>query len=257
MVATATPQARWRLVYGLYSWLALACLSLPALLLLLITPGRIARRRIARFFAKAFFLLTATPVRVRGGRTLPERPCVVVANHASYLDGIILTAALPPTFTFVIKKEMASLPLAGFLLRRIGSEFVDRRSNHHRHSAARRLFKAARSGNALAFFPEGTFRAQPGLRRFKLGAFAAAWQGRLPVVPVVIHGARQKLPDRTWLAAPGAVTVTICAPISPDDHATAASLMAAARQAILAELGEPDLDGAGLSAEYPQPAGDL
>ena len=105
---------------------------------------------------------------------LPRGPCVVVANHASYLDGVVLKAALPARFSFVIKKEVSHVPLAGFVLRRIGSEFVDRFNRHAGGMDARRLFKAAETGQALAFFPEGTFLAQPGLGKFHTGAFAIA-----------------------------------------------------------------------------------
>ena len=115
-----------RLAYGIYAWGALVVAVVPALLLLAVTPGRTTRRRVTRWFARVFFLSIGGPIRIDGAMTLPEGACVVVANHASYLDGMVLTAALPARFTFVIKHEMVRIPFAGFLLRRIGSEFVDR-----------------------------------------------------------------------------------------------------------------------------------
>jgi 1-acyl-sn-glycerol-3-phosphate acyltransferase len=164
----------------------------------------------------------------------------VVANHSSYLDGMILTAALPPRFTFVIKHEMSRFPFAGYLLRRIGSEFVKRDDSRQINNVTRRLYKAAGAGDALAFFPEGTFDNLPGLRRFHPGAFAAAWHAELPIVPVVIFGARAKLPARVWLPAPGALSVAVGEPIYPRDHSSARDLLNAARAVIYQQLGEPD-----------------
>ena len=104
------------------------------------------------------------PIRVKDAHHLPTGPCVIVANHASYLDGLVLKAALPARFCFVIKKEVTRVPIAGLLLRRIGSEFVDRFNRHAGGMDARRLIKAADAGQALAFFPEGTFLPHPGRR---------------------------------------------------------------------------------------------
>lgn len=243
MTNTATRRPLARLSYGPYAWLALLICGMPTLLFVTITPGRHRRRRLTRWFARLYFRVIGSPVRVNEAANMPAGACVVVANHASYLDGIILTAALPPNFTFVIKREMAVFPFAGFLLRRIGSEFIDRTSDVHRKRTARRLFKAARSGDALAFFPEGTFRAEPGLRSFKPGAFRAAWQGRVPLVPIVIYGAREKLPAEVWLPAPGPLWISIGAPIDPQDHDSARAMLQATRASLLARLGEPDLDG--------------
>ena len=72
---------------------------------------------------------------------------------------------------------------------------------------------APRPGHALVFFPEGTFDEEPGLKRFHVGAFAAAVRGSMPVVPAVIHGARRAMPNKALLVRPGRVRVEILAPI--------------------------------------------
>ncbi|MFL2546602.1 MAG: lysophospholipid acyltransferase family protein [Candidatus Rariloculaceae bacterium] len=256
MGAAATIGRLRHVTYGIYAWIALLLAFIPALLLLVVTPGRPTRRRVTRWFSRLFFFLIGSPVRSMGSE-LPDGACVVVANHASYLDGIILTAALPARFTFVIKEEMARFPFAGYLLRRIGSEFVNRQNSGQRQQATRRLFKAAREGDALAFFPEGTFDDKPGLRRFQPGAFGAAWRAKIPVVPVVIYGARAKLPAHEWLPAPGPLGISIGEPIHPDAFDSARSVMLASRASLLAILDEPDLAARDISADSQQPADDL
>jgi 1-acyl-sn-glycerol-3-phosphate acyltransferase len=228
--------------YGCYAWLALLVIVIPLCVLLAVTPGVERRRRLARSAARLFLLSIGSPVRVDGGAIEPHYPCIVVANHSSYLDGIILTAALPAGFTYLIKHEMSRVPIAGFLLRRLGSAFVDRGDVQDRHRTARALHTLATRGSALGFFPEGTFDKSPGLKAFHLGAFSAAARAKLPVVPVVIHGARWKLPSGGVLPRPGPLHVHVCDAVRlPPAEPTARALMAETRRAMLAHLDEPDL----------------
>ena len=134
---------------------------------------------------------------VEGLERLPQGPCVVVANHASYIDGIVAAAALPPDFAFVIKKEMVRVPLASMLLRRLGSAFVERFDRHKGGSDARRVWKLAATGQSLVFFPEGTFDGTRQIGRFLGGAFATAERSNMPVVAMAIHGTRDVLPPGT------------------------------------------------------------
>jgi 1-acyl-sn-glycerol-3-phosphate acyltransferase len=230
-----------RLGYGSYTWLMLLAISLPMSLLLAVTPRLHSRRQIARRAARLFFLAIGSPVRVSGAAADAHYPCVVVANHASYLDGIILTAALPAGFTYLVKREMASVPVAGFILRRLGTAFVSRDDLLDRKRIGRSLVDHARTGGALGFFPEGTFDEVPGLKAFQLGAFSAASRAGLPVVPIVIRGSRHKLPAYRFLASPGPISVWICAPIDSRNHDSSRNLMHATRRVMLEHLGEPDL----------------
>src|SRR4029077_20313953 len=157
MISTARHWA-----YGAYAIALFLTLGLCTLLALLLLPGIQRRRAFARGIARMFLNLAAMPVRVLNPERLPATQCVVVANHASYLDGVVFTAALPPRFGFVIKREMNDVPLAGLLLRRLGSEFVERFNRHRGAADARRVLRDAINGNSLAFFPEGTFTPTPG-----------------------------------------------------------------------------------------------
>lgn len=234
-----------RFVYGVYALILFLAVALTALLGVLLLPTLRLRRGTARAAAKAFFIGAGMPVRLRGLEHLPGGQCVVVANHASYLDGVVMAAALPPRFGFVIKREMNDVPMAGLLLRRIGSEFVDRHNRHKGATDARRVLRTAASGHSLVFFPEGTFTSEVGLGKFHTGAFAIAARAACPVVPAVILGTRRNMPATRILPRPGRIEVRYGAPIipaaNPADDDPALRLRDASRAAILAQLGEPDL----------------
>ncbi len=229
------------LAYGLYAWLLFLVLGAAAVPVLLLTPSLGRRRAIVRALAGSVLKLIGMRLRIRGLERL-QVPCVVVANHSSYLDGVVLAAALPPNFSFVIKREMSSVPLAGILLRRIGAEFVERHNQRRRGQDARRLIREAEHGKALVFFPEGTFSEQLGLLGFHIGAFAAAARADMSVFPVAIRGTRACLPPGHALPHPGSIDVQVLAAV-PGAGEDAVALRDAARAALLAQLGEPDLAG--------------
>lgn len=241
-------RALLRRAWGLYCWAVFGLVVLAAALAALLLPTlrlrRLGSSRLARF------LFTATGLRytVIGRDRLPAEPSVVVANHGSYLDGPLLFAALPSRFGFVIKKEIVGIPLAGLALGRLGHKFVDRSDHAGRARDARRILKSAGDGGSVAFFPEGTFGDRPGLARFHRGAFVTAARAAMPVVPVVIRGAREALPSGRWLPRRVPLQIEILEPIAPpgaDDPGGVDRVRHAARRAMLESLGEPDLEAGG------------
>lgn len=231
-----------RLTFPVRSWLAGLLFVIPAAVVVICLPGRQRRRRMARGAARLLFRLMGAPVTVHGLEHFPGEPCIVVANHASYLDGPLLTAVLPPRFGFVIKREMTRMPLIGRMLVRLGSEFVDRFDKRAARGDANRLIQLARAGVSLGVFPEGTFKAEPGLRNFHLGAFMAATRASIPVVPVVIRGTRGILPANTSRPRAGRISVDILAPLFPQGARgdAARALRDAARACVLEHCAEPD-----------------
>jgi 1-acyl-sn-glycerol-3-phosphate acyltransferase len=232
-------------LYGLYAWSTFLVFGAVTLSLLLVLPGLQLRRTVGGYCARGWLVAAGVRINYTGGHLLPDAPAVIVANHSSYIDGVLLKAVLPTRFAFVIKKELVRVPLAGLLLRRLGAEFVDRFNRHSGAMDARRLMRAASGGGSLVFFPEGTFTGRPGLSRFHGGAFTIAARARMPVVPLAIRGARQILRGDSIWPRPGRVEIEVLAPVSAPDLPEASAIANFqrdhSRAKILLALGEPDL----------------
>ncbi len=230
-------------LWGLWAWLCFSMGCLFSLFVAILVPGGHRRQKLVTFAARSVFVVAGVRVTVRGMDNLPIDSCVVVANHASYIDGVLLKGYLPARFGFVIKGEMRDIPVVHFLLRRSGSKFVERKETKGSARDARQLVKAAKDGESLGFFPEGTFIAKPGVGHFRPGAFVAALKGELPVVPIAISGTRKMLSSGRLLPRPADLTIDVLPAIAPGDESFASSkaLAEAARLRILLALGEPDL----------------
>ena len=230
-------------LWGLWAWLIFILACVFSLIVTLIVPRLQRRQQLVTHAARIVFVLSGVKVSVHGIDNLPSDSCVVVANHASYIDGILLKGYLPARFGFVVKGEMRDFPIAHFLLRRSGSKFVERKEQIGSSRDARQLIKAAQGGESLSFFPEGTFILEPGIGRFRPGAFVAALKGKMPVVPIAISGAREMLPSGKLLPRPSDLVIDILPAIAPGDASFESSkkLAETSRQQILDAVSEPDL----------------
>jgi len=250
-LAAIVPQLRRSLsraaefLYGLYAWLCFAFLAPATWLAASLTRDARSGWRVSRFGARLLFALTRTRFAVQGLEHLPPAgtPYILVANHASYLDGIVLVAALPRQLGFVAKRELEQYFVPRTFLRAIGTQFVERFDLQRGLEDTERLLALIRRGEPLGFFPEGTFRRMPGLLPFRMGAFVVAAQARVPVIPVSIRGTRSILREGHWLPRRGPLSVTVGAAINPtgDDWSAAIELRDAARREILMSVREPDL----------------
>jgi 1-acyl-sn-glycerol-3-phosphate acyltransferase len=230
-------------LWGLFAWVIFLIFVLLSLIVVTFVPGLERRQRWTTRTARAAFVFSGIPVEVNGLNYLPDGHSVVVANHASYVDGPLLKGYLPGRFSFVIKGEMRNIPVVHFLLRRAGSRFVERFAAAGSTRDARQIVKAAQDGQSLVFFPEGTFIKEAGISKFRAGAFSAAIKGEMPVVPVAIFGTRKMMSAGQVIPHPSSIRIEILPPIPIDDPAFEDNRQLAeeARQRILAVIDEPDL----------------
>ncbi|MSQ62302.1 MAG: acyl-phosphate glycerol 3-phosphate acyltransferase, partial [Betaproteobacteria bacterium] len=200
---------------------------------------------IGRTVSKWFLILSGIPVAVRGLDHLDiKTPVVLAVNHTSYLDALVLLS-IPEYrgYAFVAKREFQENFLMRALLSGFNTQFIERFDVAKSAEHASELGDAAKRGVSLIVFPEGTLTRNTGLMGFRTGAFQAAAQAGIPVVPVALRGVRSVLRDGTWYLRRAAVSVTVGAPIAPEgtDWAAAVKLRDAVRAEILRHCGEPDL----------------
>ena len=232
------------ILYAGYVWGVFALIAPPAWLLTCLMPRPAWSWRVSRAAARGFLGLAGIRVRIESAGNLPEHPpFILVANHSSYLDGLVLVASLPGCYGFVAKRELEDSFITRLFLKRMGSQFVERFDFHQGVEDTGRLKGAAMQGQPLIFFPEGTFCRRPGLLPFKMGAFLVGAQAAAAVVPVSIRGTRSILHPDHWFPRRGTVRITVGAVVK-DDHGdwnAAIRLKDAARDEILHHCGEPDL----------------
>ena len=236
------------LLYGISFWAVFALLGSIMFLLCMLPLSDQAIWSIGHRTTRLFLAIVGIRFSVHGdARATQSAGEIIVANHSSYLDGLLLMAALPRACRFVAKRELARVPVVGRLLRRLRVVFVERFAVRAGVEDARRLALLAAQGESCIFFPEGTFVRAPGLLPFHLGAFAAAVAADRPIVPIALRGARALLRDGQWLARRAPILVHIGAPIEVAGARNAfeatIQMRDAARRHILEYCGEPDLAG--------------
>jgi 1-acyl-sn-glycerol-3-phosphate acyltransferase len=211
--------AEWvaRTIFTGWVLLVLAA-SLPLLwgYLAIRRPGRHADRA-AKWWSR--FALAACGLRPRVVglehlRTLTSG--VLVVNHASYIDPVVVMAAIPGDFHFAAKRALTKYPIIGSVIRKAQHLTIGRADLSDRLAGADEVEQRLREGERLVIFAEGTFVRRPGLLPFRLGAFRAAVDTGRPVVPVALAGTRRVLPDGTCLVRHGPIAVTIGAPLEPE-----------------------------------------
>ena len=248
VLAGAAPQLRRGLrtlggaLFALRAYVAFALLIPFALLGSLLLPVKNCWG-VGRTVAKWFLFLSGIPVAVRGAEKLEVKtPVVLAVNHTSYLDALVLLAILEYR-GYVAKREFQDNFLMRALLSGFNTQFIERFDLAKSTEHAGELAESAKRGVSLIVFPEGTLTRNTGLMAFRTGAFQAASQAGIPVVPVALRGVRSVLRDGTWYLRRAAVSVTIGSPITPDgtDWAAAVKLRDAVRGEILKHCGEPDL----------------
>ena len=237
-----------RIAYGAYAWILFALFAPVVWPVTVLLPRYRWRWWLLHQTGRLLARLLRIPLAVHGLENLSrDGPFIVVGNHASYLDVYVLVATLPVPVRFVGKAELRRSFFLRLFLERLRTEFVERFDKEKGLEDARRLARDIDNDAPLFFFAEGTFTRAPGLFPFHLGAFMAAAQAGVPVVPVALRGTRSSLRAETWLLRRTAVTVTVGEGIEPgppaerdDTWAEALQLRAAARAYILRFCGEPD-----------------
>ena len=109
---------------------------------------------------------------------------VIVPNHSSYVDIVILYQTFTQYFVFMGKKELADIPVFNIFFKKMNIP-VDRKSRIDGKRAMDRCGEELDKGHSVVVFPEGTISENvPEMLRFKNGAFKLAIEKQMPVIPI-------------------------------------------------------------------------
>lgn len=131
-------------------------------------------------------------VQMRG--RIPRGPCVIVANHVSYLDALVIGASVP--VGAIAKSEIMGWPGVGEAVADLGIAFVRRGCARSGAIALRKMIRLLAAGVPVLVFPEGTTTTGRDVLPFSRGAFGVARIMRVPVVPATL---RYDSEDIAWV----------------------------------------------------------
>jgi 1-acyl-sn-glycerol-3-phosphate acyltransferase len=194
-------------------------------------------------------------VRVEGREHIrPNRTYVMVANHQSFLD-ILILFRLFRHFKWVSKAEMFRIPAIGWNMRL--NRYV--RLQRGQADSITRMMAACEAhladGSSIMIFPEGTRSPDGRLKAFKHGAFTLAQRARVPLLPIVVEGTANALPKHGFvLRGRHAIRVRVLAeiPVERVVDRSVEALTADVRALFARELGEPASDEP--TVAVPEPA---
>jgi lyso-ornithine lipid O-acyltransferase len=153
-----------------------------------VTATHLARR--AMRTARTILHVHGVDVRAEGPE--PRGACVIVANHVSYIDPLIVASVAP--CVAIAKGETRGWPLIGRGLKALGVIFVQRGDPYSGASAIRAAWRALDAGATVLNFPEGTTTDGRGVGTFQRGIFGLALLATVPVVPARVSYDDDRVP---------------------------------------------------------------
>ena len=164
----------------------------------------------AKCWAKVIHWLTPMPVKLVGAENIKKgQSYVIVANHQSAYDIILVYGSLPIDFRWIMKQELRAVPCLGFACENCGHIFLDRSSARKAYRSIQRAKEILTGGTSVVIFPEGHRSGRPQMNEFKHGAFRMAFELGLPMLPVSIKDTCRVMPGGIETLFPARATLTI------------------------------------------------
>lgn len=150
--------------------------------------------------------------RIHGRSKLPPGGALLLINHQSSLDPLVVAVSLARPVSFLARHNLFEIPLLGWLLRKTYVMPI------HRESAGsesiRKAVERLNQGYYVGIFPEGTRSSDGTLGKIKPGFLAIIRRTEVPVVPIGLAGAAQAYPRGAWILRPHPVRVVVGEPLT-------------------------------------------
>ncbi|SDS39846.1 lysophospholipid acyltransferase family protein [Gramella sp. MAR_2010_147] len=165
----------------------------------------------ARIWAKIILFGMGFRVKTKADQVPKKhKSYMLVANHTSMVDIMLMLSIVKQPFVFIGKKELGKIPIFGFFYRRT-CILVDRNNQKSRLGAFEEAQRRLKQGNSICIFPEGGVPGDQSiiLDQFKDGAFRLAIEHQIPIVPITFHDNKKRFPYKLFAGGPGTLRVKI------------------------------------------------
>lgn len=204
----------------LFTYFLVGCVVLNVLLLLMmLVPMNSLKKRnflnflISKMTKSTLYAGIHVKKRIIGEEKLNyDKPSIIVANHSSFLD-ILLVLMLHPKTVIMVKKWVYNSPFFGPFIRYSGYLFMEEGPGANTEVMKQRI----EEGYSIVIFPEGTRSKTGKLGRFHKGAFFLAKELGLDVQPILITGAHEVNPKNDFLIKKGTLMITVMDRVTADD----------------------------------------
>jgi 1-acyl-sn-glycerol-3-phosphate acyltransferase len=170
--------------------------------------------RCVRLWARSINASAGVRVRVHGREHIANsHGAVFIANHVSWFDIFALASELSWS-SFVAKSELRRIPLFGFAADCVGIVFIDRDNLKSAFESYKIAAKEVQRGRSIIICPEGTRGRDYHLRPFKKGPFVLAIASQSPLIPTIVHGAREVMPKGSFVIRAGTIDLHFLEPVS-------------------------------------------
>ena len=176
-------------------------------------------------------------IRVKGKEKIPICPYLLVCNHRSNFDNMVLSAALTDSrLVFISKPENFKIPFAGAMMRKCNYLSIDRENPRNAIKTVNKAADMLKNTNArIGVFPEGTRGNAPGVAEFSEGCFLVAKKAHCPIVVATVSGTERV---RKRFPLPTTVYVDILGVISSEtvEECRSGELSASAHEIMASNL---------------------
>lgn len=171
-----------------------------------------------RFYGWIIIKMTFSKLLAANQPVVSSGPYLFIVNHQSLFDIFIVATAIPQHFSAIAKKEAFSVPLFGFIIKKMGTVSIDRKNHVNSVSGINQAVEKLKNGTSVIIFPEGTRSRDGQIGIFKKGAFKLALDSKATIIPMGISGAYQAQSTSSWLINPGLMRVNFGSPIDYQDY---------------------------------------
>jgi 1-acyl-sn-glycerol-3-phosphate acyltransferase len=214
-------------LYQPYKWLIFGPLLVIStcffvglgIIMLPFTGDRVVNRTVLVWWARFNSFMVPMWVTVIGRDNIKKNQSyVVVSNHQSLIDSLVLVGWLRIELKWVMKNELRKFPVFGYAAEKGGQILIDRSNPKAAYESLRNAKDKTEGGTSIVVVPEGTRSRTGKLGEFKKGAFWLAQNINLPILPITLINTRNILPPDTLDLFPGRAVMKIHQPVDIADY---------------------------------------